>query len=148
MKELDSMPSDAAARSEAWRVTVPIPRVLIVEDEVLVAMDLAGVLEQAGYVVTGLAGSVTDALALVRKETFDIALLDVNLGGKTVEPVAKSLATRAIPFGLVTAYPSHILPQSLRWRPCITKPFGTTEVTRLAARLVDEANGKATTKEA
>jgi len=147
------MPSDAAARSEAWRATVHIPRVLIVEDEVLedevlVAMDLAGVLQRHGYVVVGLAGSVTEALALVRKEEFDIALLDVNLGSKTVEPVANRLAERAIPFGLVTAYPSHILPQSLRRRPCITKPFGTTEVTRLAAHLVDEANGKATTKEA
>jgi len=142
------MPSDAAARSEAWRATVHIPRVLIVEDEVLVAMDLAGVLQRHGYVVVGLAGSVTEALALVRKEEFDIALLDVNLGSKTVEPVANRLAERAIPFGLVTAYPSHILPQSLRRRPCITKPFGTTAVTRLAAHLVDEANGKATTKEA
>jgi len=127
---------------------VPIPRVLIVEDEVLVAMDLASVLQRHGYVVVGLAGSVTEALALVRKEEIDIALLDVNLGSKTVEPVANRLAERAIPFGLVTAYPSHIQPQSLRRRPCITKPFGTTEVTRLAARLVDEANGKATTKEA
>jgi CheY-like chemotaxis protein len=127
---------------------VHIPRVLIVEDEVLVAMDLAGVLQRHGYVVVGLAGSVTEALALVRKEEIDIALLDVNLGSKTVEPVANRLAERAIPFGLVTAYPSHILPQSLRRRPCITKPFGTTEVTRLAARLVDEANGKATMKEA
>lgn len=124
-----------------------VPRVLIVEDEMLVALDMANLLERGGYVVVGLAGSVTEALALLRKETFDIALLDVNLGGKTVEPVAKSLATRAIPFGLVTAYPSHILPQSLRTRPCITKPFGIAEVTRLAAQLLSEANGKAATKE-
>ena len=143
------MPLDAAtARSEAWRVTVHIPRVLIVEDEVLVAMDLAAVLERHGYVVAGMAGSVTEALALVRKETFDIALLDVNLGGKTAEPVARSLATRAIPFGLVTAYPPHILPQSLRRRPSIAKPFGATEVARLAAQLVTEANGTPMTREA
>ena len=79
-------------------------RVLIVEDEALVAMDLARVLTQAGALVVGPAGNIEDALDLVSQEAFDRAILDVNLGGRMVTPVAAALADKGIPFVYLTGY--------------------------------------------
>ena len=79
-------------------------RVLIVEDEALVAMDLARVLTQAGALVVGPAGTIEDALDLVSQGAVDRAILDVNLGGRMVTPVAMALADRGIPFVYLTGY--------------------------------------------
>ena len=68
--------------------------ILVVEDETLIAMDLQGLLEDAGYRVLGPCGSVNDALGVLNTEAPDLALLDVNLGGESVFPVASALAQR------------------------------------------------------
>ncbi|MBU4433633.1 MAG: PAS domain-containing protein [Alphaproteobacteria bacterium] len=108
-----AQPCDAAAsaanlgalgRPQPGVETLRDQRVLIVEDEVLVAMDLARVLTQAGALVVGPAGSVEDALALVALGAFDRAILDVNLGGRMVTPVATALSERGIPFVYLTGY--------------------------------------------
>ena len=95
----------------------------------------------------GAAGSVKEALNWVRKEDFDIALLDMNISGQTAEPVAELLAKQTVPFGIVTAYPCHILSPVLRDRPCIKKPYHPREIRAIAAQLVEqmkEAPKKAT----
>jgi CheY-like chemotaxis protein len=93
-------------------------RVLIVEDEVLVAMDLARVLTQAGALVVGPAGTIEDALTLVALGAFDRAILDVNLGGRMVTPVATALSEKGIPFVYLTGYQE----PSVKGGPILHKP--------------------------
>jgi len=111
------------------------PRVLVVEDDPLIAIELADILEQEGCEVVDSAGSVPAALHLVRNSKIDLALLDVALGAETVEPVAKALARLAIPFGVVTAYPPAILPDAVRGHPLVQKPFAPREIKALAEHL-------------
>ena len=81
-------------------------RVLIVEDEALVAIDLQFAFEDAGADVLGPAMSLADALALARNATIDCALLDVDIAGQDVYPVAQVLQSRGIPFIFHTGHGS------------------------------------------
>jgi PAS domain S-box-containing protein len=85
-------------------MTLRDQRVLVVEDEALVAMELTRVLTEAGAHVVGPAGNIEEALDLVANTLIDRAVLDINLGGRMVTPVAKALAERAIPFVYLTGY--------------------------------------------
>jgi two-component system, response regulator PdtaR len=79
--------------------------VLVVEDEFLIAMDLEDLLERHGWCVLGPAASVAQALRLLDGDGQpDVALLDVNLGGELVTPVAEALRARGVPFVLASAY--------------------------------------------
>ena len=78
--------------------------VLVVEDEFLIALDLQTILERNGYSVLGPAGNVGAALRLLAHEQPDLAVLDVNLNGHPVVPVAKRLRSLQIPFVLASAY--------------------------------------------
>ena len=101
-----------------------MPRVLLVEDEALIALDTADALEEAGYDVIGPADRVPSALALLETETPDIAVLDVNLAGILVWPVAEQLLARGIPFLLLSGFGNSIeAPASLRGVPRLAKPF-------------------------
>ncbi|MET3668023.1 PAS domain S-box-containing protein [Caulobacter sp. 1776] len=79
-------------------------RVLIVEDEAVVAMELTRVLTEAGAKVVGPAGTIEEALDLLDAQPIDRALLDVNLGGRLITPVAQALTHRRIPFVYLTGY--------------------------------------------
>ena len=79
-------------------------RVLVVEDEALVAMELARILTEAGAHVIGPAGDIDDALVLVEAGGIDRALLDINLGGRLITPVAAALTRKSIPFVYLTGY--------------------------------------------
>jgi DNA-binding response OmpR family regulator len=79
-------------------------RVLVVEDEAMVALMLDEVLTLAGCVVIGPAGTTTEALALLERETIHCAVLDVKLTDGMSFPVADALAARAIPFIVTTGY--------------------------------------------
>jgi PAS domain S-box-containing protein len=79
-------------------------RVLVVEDEALVAMELTQILTAAGVQVIGPAGDLETALALVEAGGIDRALLDINLAGRMVTPVASALNRKAIPFIYLTGY--------------------------------------------
>jgi CheY-like chemotaxis protein len=78
--------------------------VLVVEDEFLIAMDLEQLLRRHGWRVLGPAATVAAALRLLRGAMPDVALLDVNLGGELVTPVAVELRARGVPFVLASAY--------------------------------------------
>ena len=80
------------------------PRILVVEDEFLIAMELDITLTSAGYQVLGPASNVAAALSLLRAERPDAAVLDVNLAGEWVTPVAAVLRTMIVPFILTSAY--------------------------------------------
>ncbi len=107
--------------------------VLVVEDEALLALDLELTILRQGWRVLGPAGTVEEALDLLRAETPDVALLDVNLRGTMVTPVAVKLRARGVPFVLASAYerPEATAP-ALAGAPKLGKP---TNERRLVATL-------------
>jgi CheY-like chemotaxis protein len=108
--------------------------VLVVEDEFLIALDLEHLLERHGFRVLGPAATVAEALRLLeRGATPDVALLDMNLRGEMVTPVAEALRARGVPFVLASAYARAQLPSAavLAGVPNVGKP--TSERRLLAA---------------
>lgn len=107
-------------------------RVLIVEDEALVSMLLEDMLADHGCEVAASAGRVAQALALVADDglAVDAAILDVNLGGEPIFPVADALAARGVPFAFATGYGAGGLPDGWRDRPTLQKPFSHEDVGR------------------
>src|SRR5450755_3793242 len=79
-------------------------RVLVVEDEMIVAWLLQDMLADLGCVVVGPAASINEALVMIDAEAFDVAVLDVNLNGKMSYPIADVLASRGVPFLFSTGY--------------------------------------------
>ncbi|HYC69065.1 response regulator [Brevundimonas sp.] len=99
-------------------------RVLIVEDESLVAMLLETILEDMGCVPVGPAATVDEGLRMATDaERVDAALLDVNVAGKQVFPVAEALKDRGVPFVFSTGYGEGGLPDEWRGQPTLQKPF-------------------------
>jgi len=98
-------------------------RVLVVEDEVLVAMSVEDMLADLGCAVAGSACSLTEALVKVQAGGFDLALLDVNLRGEKVFPVADALSNQGIPFAFASGYGAADVPEPFRSRPVVSKPF-------------------------
>jgi CheY-like chemotaxis protein len=98
-------------------------RILVVEDEFLIALDIAGVLEQAGLAVIGPASTVGDALEAIAQEDVHGALLDAHLAGEPVGRVADALKARNIPFAFVSGYGREQLPPAHRGAPLVKKPF-------------------------
>jgi CheY-like chemotaxis protein len=109
-------------------------KVLIVEDNFLIAEDLWDVMREAGCGLCGTAPTSAAALALLRKELPDGVLLDVGLRDTDASPVAQELVSRGVPFLLVTAYERHQLPEALRGRPCLSKPYSRETLISLASR--------------
>ena len=97
-------------------------RVMIVEDEYLVADDLARGVRAFGANTVGPVPTLQPALDLVRRERIDVAFLDLNLNDLRVFPVADELAQRAIPFAFLTGYERALLPPHYRDRPHFEKP--------------------------
>ncbi|TGN42985.1 response regulator [Paracoccus liaowanqingii] len=79
-------------------------RVLIVEDEMLIAMDMEDMLAEMGFEVVGPAPCLERGMELARREAFDMAVLDINLAGRTSFPIADILRERGIPFLFATGY--------------------------------------------
>ena len=99
-------------------------RVLVVEDESLVAMLLETILEDLGCQVVGPASTVEEAVELIEGEAgLDAALLDVNVGGRPVFPAAEALADKGVPFLFASGYGAAGLPDQWAGRPTIQKPF-------------------------
>jgi CheY-like chemotaxis protein len=98
-------------------------RVLVVEDELMIRMLLEDMLGELGYTVTAQAARVDEALVAVKNAAFDVAILDVNLNGQTIAPVAEALDARGMPFVFATGYGDVALPEAYRNRPTLKKPF-------------------------
>jgi CheY-like chemotaxis protein len=100
-------------------------RVLIVEDEALVAMLVEDMLVDAGFSVAQILSALPDAMACVeaQSDSFDVAILDVNLGGAPIFPLAEALADAGKPFVFATGYGAGSLPPVWRGRPTLQKPF-------------------------
>jgi PAS domain S-box-containing protein len=116
-------------------------RILIVEDEALVAMEMAAILAQAGYVVAGPVARLDEALARARGDAIDGALLDLNLGGLSGIAVAELLAEQGVPFAFVTGYEDTGVPPSLGDVPVVGKPFSAEELTRTVGAMLSWSSG-------
>jgi len=103
-------------------------RVLVVEDEWIVALDLTMFLTDAGYKVIGPASRVSDALALLEKEDIDAAILDINLSGETSKPIALHLKNKGTPFVFLTGYSRGHLDPELSSEIVVNKPLSQTQL--------------------
>ena len=95
-------------------------RVLVVEDDALLAMDLEATLVEAGAVVVGLCQTLDEAMARADADDFAVAVLDFGLGSETVSPVARRLVNRGVPFILYTGKSRHE-PSLAEWRDCLDR---------------------------
>jgi CheY-like chemotaxis protein len=98
-------------------------RVLVVEDELMIRMLLEDMLGELGYTIAAEAARLDEALDAAKNGQFDLAILDVNLNGQTIVPVAEALAARGTPFVFATGYGERGLPDAYRDRPTLKKPF-------------------------
>ncbi len=99
-------------------------RVLLVEDEALVAMMMSGFLEQLDCAVIGPCATCFEALSLLKENEVDVAILDVNLGGETVYPVADALARQGVPFAFATGYGRETIESRFAHLTTLEKPVG------------------------
>ena len=111
-------------------------RILVVEDEPLVGMDIALVLSEAGCEVIGPAVSIEEARSLIATSEVDAALLDANLGGQPVDDLAAELKRRT-PFAFLTGYGREGMPQAFRDVPLIDKPFTPDQLMSVLGLLID-----------
>jgi CheY-like chemotaxis protein len=107
--------------------------ILLVEDEALIRMMIAEMVEELGHRVVAEAGNVETGCELAQNASFDLALLDINLDGSSSAPVAEIIEKRGLPFLFVSGYGLAGLPQGFRERPVLQKPFPSpSSATRLA----------------
>src|SRR5262249_42354257 len=111
-------------------------RLLVVEDEPLVALDMVHHLEEAGAETAAPIGTVKEALQIIESGSFDAALLDGNLRGQKVDEVAATLTRRNIPFLFVSGYGPESLPRAFRSAAALSKPFSPESLVEAVARLV------------
>jgi CheY-like chemotaxis protein len=135
-----TQPEQLAVRAQGGGAPVGSQgRILIVEDEPLVGMEIAEALQEAGFAVLGPVSSNADALALLMEQGCDAAVLDVNLGRETSEPLALKFKAEGVPFVTLTGYAPDQTPAAFREAPLLTKPI-LTEV--LIAELASIARAR------
>jgi CheY-like chemotaxis protein len=110
-------------------------RVLVVEDEALVAMLVEDALLDAGFGVIGPAATVEEAMNLLAQEQPDAVVLDLNLAGETSTPVADALAARGIPYVIATGYGASGLPAGHQHAMVLAKPYDPGELTAMLTRI-------------
>lgn len=112
-------------------------RLLVIEDESLIAMELEDMLEDLGHLVLGVGGSVSLALGLLDRfgPELDAVLLDANLGGKSAAPVADALRERGVPFVVASGYELDEVRQLGSDAPRLAKPYGKEEVRKALSSL-------------
>ncbi len=114
-------------------------RLLVIEDEPIIAMQMAVELEQAGATIAGTAATIEQALAAIATLPLDGALLDGNLRGLSVEEVASALAGRGVPFVFVSGYGREHLPQGFEQVVIVAKPFSGIDLVAAVMGLVPRA---------
>jgi len=106
-------------------------RVLVVEDEMMVSMLIEDMLEDLGCKVVGPASRLDEALALAGEAELDCAVLDVNLGGQSIFPLADLLRAKGAPFAFATGYGDAGLRDVDKGSPVLQKPFRETDLARV-----------------
>ena len=129
-------PVDERARSGAR------PSILVVEDEILIALDIGQILQDAGFDIVGPANSAAQALDLIRRDGCEAAVLDVNLGCETSERVALELKERGRPFVALSGYSREQHPPAFSGAPAFTKPLKPELLVRELRRLLETESRK------
>ncbi|KXF74796.1 hypothetical protein ATN84_22870 [Paramesorhizobium deserti] len=111
-------------------------RVLVVEDEALVAMFVEDMLMDIGHEVGAVVSRMQEALDAARTGTFDLAIIDVNLDGKPSYPVAELLKERGIPFVFATGYGASGLDSKFAGTPVLAKPFAMVDLQKLLRQII------------
>jgi CheY-like chemotaxis protein len=111
-------------------------RILVVEDEMLVAMLLEDMIAALGHAVVGPFARIDEAMEAARHAAVDAAILDVNLDGRESYPVAEALAARDVPFAFATGYGSQGLRDPWRGRPTLQKPFRQRDLDMIVSTLL------------
>jgi DNA-binding response OmpR family regulator len=104
------------------------PKILVVEDEMMIAIMLEDMLDDMGWAVAGMAAKPAEAMAIISEITIDAAILDVNLNGAHSFDIAAELAARGVPFMFSTGYGATMLDERFRTRPVLQKPFRQEEL--------------------
>jgi PAS domain S-box-containing protein len=116
-------------------------RVIVIDDEPLIAMDVEAMLTSAGCEIVGGASTLMQAKALVADVRCDAALVDVNLSGHSVEELAVTLTRRNIPFAFVTGHGRDALPRGFQDAPLVRKPFSRDGIVGAVEKLVGPGRG-------
>lgn len=114
-------------------------RILIVEDEAPIALQVEDMLVESDCDVVGPASRVGQALKLIDDEAVDAAVLDLNIAGDLVYPVADALEKRGLPYIFATGYGASSLTEPYRGRPVLQKPFSRRELLQAMQEAVGEA---------
>jgi CheY-like chemotaxis protein len=113
-------------------------RILVVEDEMLVLMNIEYMLTDLGGPTMFVAATVSDALALLSRHDFDVAIIDVNLAGEKSYPVADALSGRGIPFAFSTGCGDHGARTDLDRLPVLRKPYVLASLEAMLVRLLND----------
>jgi CheY-like chemotaxis protein len=125
-----------ASREKAVRKTgIEGKRILVVDDEPLIAMDIATSLADDGCIVLGPASTAETAMALIKATEIDAALLDANLAGDPVDALAVALTERNVPFAFVSGYGREGLPKAFQTATLIKKPFQRAHLAEIVKQL-------------
>ena len=108
--------------------SAPGRRVLVVDDEVLVAMLITDMLEDLGHAVVGPAHDLDEGLSLAKTGDFDCAILDISLNGRSSTPIANALRERGVPFMFASGYAPNPDDDAFRGVPLLQKPFNMKQV--------------------
>jgi two-component SAPR family response regulator len=122
-------------------------RVLVVEDENLVALLLEDMLTELGHTVIGPVARVKKALDMIQREEIDIAILDVNINGENTYSIADVLAARDVPFFFSTGYDKKSLHEPHQDRPILQKPFQRHDLEKLFAKVFHQGAPRPTPNE-
>jgi len=118
---------------------IPSRAILLVEDEVLEASDLARILKVGGYSVIGPAGSVAEALVQIMHQDIDAAVLNTKVGQELTSPVLDVLASAKVPFLLVSSHPKALIPRRHRNRPYVGRPCADFDILERLEEIVPTA---------
>jgi CheY-like chemotaxis protein len=120
-------------------------RVLVCDDNLLMADVICEFLRECGLEPIGPAGELEDALHMARVRALDGAILDINLKGRPCFPVCAILSARGIPFVFLTGYQPLLLPAEYRSAPIISKPFDPEGLKAILAQMLGLPNGASAT---
>jgi CheY-like chemotaxis protein len=115
--------------------------VLLVEDEPLIMLELQEMLDDLGWNTAHLASDIDKALELAQREVLDLAILDVNVKGRTSFPVAQILAQRNVPIILATGYSTEMILENYPRAVYLPKPYVTSDLAKALEQAMDRAPG-------
>jgi two-component sensor histidine kinase/DNA-binding response OmpR family regulator len=129
----------APARTEDRQTkssTLPSKRALVVEDEALIGMLTMHMVKEMGYSIVGPMTNIADANAVIGKDDFDVAIIDLNLNGVPAYPLADALHTKGVPFVFVTGYAQDSIDRRFSHIPIVQKPIPREDLANAIARVV------------